>query len=148
MKRWLKISLTIIGGLLLLIIIAWCGAAYYINKNNKEILAKILSQVNTKVNGTVTVSRMETTLLKGFPGISVSLKDVSLKDSLWANHKHDLLQAKDIDVSLNALSLIVGTINIRKVAINNANIYLYTDTTGYTNTSMFRAKEKKEICRK
>jgi len=144
MKRWLKISLTIIGGLLLLIIIAWCGAAYYINKNNKEILAKILSQVNTKVNGTVTVSRMETTLLKGFPGISVSLKDVSLKDSLWANHKHDLLQAKDIDVSLNALSLIVGTINIRKVAINNANIYLYTDTTGYTNTSMFRAKEKKK----
>ncbi|MFN0257454.1 AsmA family protein [Pedobacter ureilyticus] len=144
MKRWLKISLKIIGGLLVLLIIVWCGAAYYINKNNETILAKILNQVNTKVNGTVRVAGMETTLLKGFPGISVSLKDVSLRDSLWGQHKKELLRAKDIDVSLNALSLIVGTINIRKVAINNASIYLYTDSTGYTNTSMFRTKDKKK----
>lgn len=144
MKRWLKISLKVIGGLLLLLIIAWCGAAYYINKNNKAILAKILDQVNAKVNGTVQVSGMETTLLKGFPGISVSLKDVSLRDSLWSQHKKELLKAKDIDVSLNALSLIVGTVNIRKVAINNASIYLYTDSTGYTNTSMFHTKDEKK----
>mgnify|MGYP003574981445 FL=1 len=144
MKRWLKISLKIVGALLVLLMLAWAGAAYYISKNNKAILAKILNQVNTKVNGTVSVSHMETTLLKGFPGISVSLKNVSLRDSLWQKHQHELLNAKDIDVSLNALSLIVGTINIRKVAINNAKIYLYTDTTGYTNTSMFRTKSQKK----
>ncbi len=144
MKRWLKISLKIIGGLLFLLILIWVGAAYYINKNNKVILAKILDQVNTKVNGTVKVSHMETTLLKGFPGISVSLKNVSLRDSLWDKHKKELLNAKDIDVSLNALSLLIGTINIRKVAINNASIYLYTDSNGYTNTSMFRTKDKQK----
>ena len=144
MKRWLKISLKIIGVLFFLLVIAWCGAAYYINKNNKAILTKILDQVNAKVSGTVTVSHMETTLLKGFPGISVSLKGVSLRDSLWTKHKHDLLTAKDIDVSLNALSLIVGTVNIRKVAINNASIYLYTDSNGYSNTAMFRTKDKKK----
>lgn len=144
MKRWLKISLKVIGGLLLLLVLIWVGAAYYINKNNKAILAQILSQVNTKVNGKVRVSHMETTLLKGFPGVSVSLKNVSLQDSLWHVHKHDLLKAKDIDVTLNALSLIVGTINIRKVAINNASMYLYTDSNGYSNTSMFRTKDQKK----
>jgi len=144
MKRWLKISLKIVAGLFILLILIWVGAAYYINKNNKAILAKILDQVNTKVNGTVKVSHMETTLLKGFPGVSVSLKNVSLQDSLWHIHKHDLLKAKDIDVTLNALSLLVGTINIRKVSINNANIYLYTDSNGYSNTSMFRTKNKQK----
>lgn len=144
MKRWLKISLKVVAGLLLLLVLIWVGAAYYINKNNKAILAQILNQVNTKVNGTVKVSHMETTLLKGFPGVSVSLKNVSLQDSLWHIHKHDLLKAKDIDVTLNALSLLVGTINIRKVAINNANIYLYTDSNGYSNTSMFRTKDQKK----
>ena len=144
MKRWLKISLAIVGVLLILLTLVWVGAAYYINKNNKVILAKILNQVNTKANGTVQVSHMETTLLKGFPGVSVSLKDVSLKDSLWSQHRHELLKAKDIDVTLNALSLLIGTINIRKVAINNASIYLYTDSTGYSNTRMFRTKNKQK----
>lgn len=144
MKRWLNISLKIVGVLLILLSLIWVGAAYYINKNNKLILAKILHQVNTSVNGTVQVSHMETTLLKGFPGVSVSLKNVSLKDSLWNQHKHELLKAKDIEVTLNALSLLIGTINIRKVAINNASIYLYTDSTGYSNTRMFRTGDKQK----
>jgi hypothetical protein len=142
MPRWLKITLKSVGSLLILLAIIWIAAAYYLNKNNEVVLGKILDQVNAKVSGTVKVSHMETTLLKGFPGVSVSLKNVELKDSLWVKHKHTLVSAKSIDVSLNALSLIVGTINIRKVAVNNASIYLYTDTNGYSNTKMFATKNK------
>lgn len=142
MFRWLKISLTIIGVLLFLLTLFWAGTAYYIHKNNKTVLFKILGQVNQEINGELKVSHMETTLLKGFPGISVSLKNVSLKDSLWLTHRRELLNAKDINVTLNALSLLVGTVNIRKVAINHAKIYLYTDSNGYSNTNLFRKKNK------
>ena len=144
MSRWLKITLRIAAIILSLFILLWIGAAYYIHKNNKIVLAKILTQLNTKVNGSINVAHLETTLLKGFPGISVSLKDVSLKDSLWQQHRHELLKAKDIDVTLNSLSLLIGTINIRKVAINNASIYLYTDANGYSNTSLFNRKGEKQ----
>ncbi|RYF24779.1 MAG: AsmA family protein [Flavobacteriales bacterium] len=144
MSRWLKISLKIVAGLFLLIIIVWLGAAYYINHNNKSILNTILTQLNSNVNGKIEVESMETTLLKGFPGVSVSLKKIQLRDSLWAQHKHDLLNAADIDVSLNIFSLIAGNIRINKIGINNANIYVYTDSLSYTNTSMFKAKAKKE----
>lgn len=143
MSRWLKISLKIFAALFALIIIVWLGAAYYINHNNKAILNTILTQLNANVNGKIEVNSMETTLLKGFPGIAVSLKKVQLRDSLWALHKHDLLNAKDIDVSLNIFSLIVGDIKINKIGINNANIYIFTDSSGYSNTSMFKSKEKK-----
>ena len=140
MSRPLKISLKIAASLLLIIILTWLGAAYYINHNNKTILATILTQLNSNVNGKIEVSNMETTLLKGFPGVSVSLKKVKLRDSLWSQHKHDLLNAEDIDISLNILSLLTGTININKIGINKANIYVYTDSSGYSNTSMFKAK--------
>lgn len=141
MQRWLKISLKILAVIFTLIIIVWLGAAYYINHNNKSILNTILTQLNANVNGKIEVGSMETTLLKGFPGVSVSLKKVLLRDSLWAQHKHDLLNAKDIDVSLNIFSLIAGNIKINKIGINNAGVYLYTDSNGYTNTSMFKAKK-------
>lgn len=142
MARWLKVSLKIITGLFIFIVLVWLGAAYYINHNNKTILATILKQLNQNVNGKVEVKNMETTLLKGFPGVAVSLKKVMLQDSLWAQHQHDLLYAEDIDVSLNILSLITGSIRINKIAINKAKIYLYTDSNGYSNTSMFKANEK------
>ncbi|MBB2147103.1 AsmA family protein [Pedobacter sp. LMG 31464] len=141
MARWLKISLKILASFFILIVLVWLGAAYYINHNNKAILGTILNQLNANVNGKINVENMETTLLKGFPGVSVSLKKVQLRDSLWANHKHDLLNAEDIDVSLNIFSLIAGSIKINKIGINNAAIYLYTDSSGYSNTSMFKSKK-------
>lgn len=140
MSRSLKISIKVVVVLFAIILLTWLGAAYYINHNNKTILAKILTQLNSNVNGKIEVNSMETTLLKGFPGVSVSLKKVKLRDSLWTQHKHDLLNAEDIEVSLNIFSLITGDININKIAINNANIYVYTASNGYSNTSMFKVK--------
>ncbi|PWS26515.1 AsmA family protein [Pedobacter yonginense] len=144
MKRWLKISLKILSAVLLLVILTWLAGAFYISRNKKEVLASILEQLNKNLNGQITATNMEPTLLKSFPGVSVSLNGVLLRDSLWATHKHDLLKAQDIDVSLNVLSLIVGNININQIAINNASIYIYTDSSGYSNTSIFKSKPKGE----
>ncbi|MCX2574666.1 AsmA family protein [Pedobacter sandarakinus] len=142
MKRWLKISLRIVSVLVILIILTWLAAAFYISRNKKEVLSSILAQLNKNLNGQITAGSMEPTLLKSFPGVSVSLNDVLLRDSLWKRHQHNLLQAKDIDVSLNVLSLIVGNVNINQIAINDASIYIYTDSSGYSNTSIFKSKPK------
>ncbi|KLT66518.1 AsmA family protein [Pedobacter sp. BMA] len=142
MKRWLKISLKILSALVILVILTWLAGAFYVSRNKKEILSTILAQLNKNLNGEITATSMEPTLLKSFPGVSVSLNGVLLRDSLWSTHKHDLLKAQDIDVSLNVLSLIVGNININQIAINNANIYIYTDSTGYSNTSIFKSNKK------
>ncbi|WP_158542163.1 AsmA family protein [Pedobacter chinensis] len=144
MKRWLKITLRILSVLIILVILTWLAGAFYISRNKKEVLSSILAQLNKNLNGQITATSMEPTLLKSFPGVSVSLNGVLLRDSLWSKHKHDLLKAQDIDVSLNVLSLIVGNVNINQIAINDASIYIYTDSTGYSNTSIFKSKPAEE----
>jgi len=148
MARWLKISLKILSVFVVVIILTWLAGAFYISKNKKEVLATILEQLNKNLNGKITAGSMEPTLLKSFPGVSVSLNNVLLRDSLWSKHKHDLLKAQDIDVSLNIFSLIIGDVKINQIAINNAAVYIYTDSSGYSNTSFFKSKpttEKKSI---
>lgn len=142
MSRWLKRFLKIISAFFIVLVVVWLGAAYYISHHNKAILGTILNQLNANVNGKIEVKSMETALLSGFPGVSVSLKSVSLKDSLFQVHHHQLLSAGDIGVSLNVFSLLAGNIKISKITINRANIYLYTDSSGYSNTSMFRKKDR------
>ncbi|WP_295767562.1 AsmA family protein [uncultured Mucilaginibacter sp.] len=141
MPKWLKIILKVIAGVVLLFVLLSVGLFIYINSNKAKVLSLITSTLNKNLDGNLAIGDMETTFFKGFPGISVSLKNVTIKDKRWAEHKHTLLSAKDFDVSINTAALLRGTIRISNIGINNAAIELYKDSTGYSNTSVFKKKK-------
>ncbi|MCW3122139.1 MAG: hypothetical protein JWQ38_1631 [Flavipsychrobacter sp.] len=137
MPRWLKLGLKIFAGVLLLIVLLWLGIALYISKNKASLLKQITAELNEGMNGTLSVESMEPELIRGFPAISVTLKNVLLRDSLYPQHHHDLLKAKDVRVAINAFSVFRRVPEIMNVAINNGSIYLFTDSSGYTNAHIF-----------
>ncbi len=143
MPRWLKIILKTLGvlaGLFLLVIVA---VTVYINLHKKTILVNITKELNKNLNGgSLAIADIDPTFFSNFPGVSLSLKDVLVKDSLWKVHHHTLLDSKDFEVSVNLFALFRGAIEINKIDINQASIYLYTDSTGYSNTSVFKKKDK------
>ncbi|MGY4384969.1 hypothetical protein ACVWYN_002005 [Pedobacter sp. UYP24] len=141
--RWSKITLKIFGVLVGLIMLIFIATAAYVNYNKEKLLLSVTAELNKNINGKLTIGSMDPTFLKGFPGVSLRLNDVILRDSLWSTHHHSLLDAKDLEVSVNTLALLTGTIEIQEVGINNAVIYLYTDSNGYSNTSIFKSKKKK-----
>jgi len=134
----------------LAVLLLWCGLAFYVYKNNQTVLKTLIQQLNKHVNGDIQVGSLEPTLLKGFPGVSVTLQELRLRDSLWQQHHHDLLHARHIHVTLDVLSLLRGQVDIRKIALQNAEIYVYTDSTGYSNSHILRtggaseAKDEKD----
>lgn len=141
MPRWLKIILISIVSFIGLIILLWLALGAYVHFNKKNILEDITAQLNENLNGTLTIEDMDPTLIRGFPGVAISLERVLLRDSLWKVHKKDLLKAKHIYVSVNAWSVIKGAPKIRDVNIDEAVIYLFVDSTGYSNVNIFRLKE-------
>ena len=144
MPRWTKITLKTLGILFGVILTIYVAAAVYINTNKEKLLKQVTVELNKNLKGEMLIGSMDPTFLGGFPGISLRLKDVVLKDSLWARHRHTLLSAKDFNVSVSALALLSGTLSIRKIAITEATIYLYTDSNGYTNTSVFKKNVRAE----
>ncbi|MFA6946316.1 MAG: AsmA family protein, partial [Pedobacter sp.] len=146
MQRWLKISLKIGGIILALFLLLWIVVAAYVYTHKKELLLTISSQLNEDLNGTLSIQRMEPSLIRGFPGISVALENVLLRDSLWYKHKHDLLRAKNVYIAINAFSILTGSPSIKDIRIKNGEIYLFTDTNGVRNTDIFKkrtAEDKK-----
>lgn len=144
MPRWSKIAVRISGVLIGLVLLVYVLFAIYVTINNKAVLAMVTRQLNTNLNGSMTIGSMNPTFLKGFPGISLGLKDVIIRDSLWHNHKHNLLEAKNFDVSVNMLGFLKGDIEIEKIGINVSTIYLFTDSNGYSNTGVFKKSQKKQ----
>ncbi|WP_295721624.1 AsmA family protein [Mucilaginibacter sp.] len=144
MPKWIKTSLKILGAVIGIIIIAFAGISMYIIFNKEKVLKMITTELNKNLDGTLTIGKLDPTFFKGFPGISVSLKDVVIKDQRWPAHHHTLLDAKNFDVSVNAAALLKGSVEINKVSISEANIDLFTDSTGYSNTAVFKGKPKEK----
>ncbi|WP_026898041.1 AsmA family protein [Daejeonella oryzae] len=138
MHPWIKIALKVAGAIMAIVLIIWIGIASYVYYNKKQLLENITAQLNENLNGKLTIENMEPALIKGFPAISVSLKNVLLRDSLWEKHKHDLLKAKDVFIAIDAFTLLSGNPTIRTIRISNGSIYAFTDSNGYRNTDIFK----------
>lgn len=142
MRKWLKVVLIGTGILAGLIILLWLGLSWFIHHNRKVFLAQVTEQLNERLNGTITIGDMEPALIRSFPDISVALKKVIIRDSSWAQHRHDFLDASYIFVRVNTLSLLRKNMEVKEVTVQDAAICLFTDSTGYSNTAVFGAKPR------
>lgn len=142
-KKYAKRFGYFVLGLIALVLIAGAGLSIYFNQNKTEIMAKINTKINDNINGDFHIGDFHYKFLTGLPNFTVALKDVELKDKQWKTHKHTLLKTKEIEVRLNVWSLLQKEINIHKILINDAQIYLYKAENGYSNSDIFKPKKKK-----
>lgn len=140
MPRWLKILLRIIIALVVLVVLLVGGISLYITYQKDRFLKLVNTELNKNIDGTVIIGDLHSQFFKGFPNIALGLDDVILRDKRFPQHHHTLLDAKNFDVSVDISDLLKGNININHVDISNASIDLYTDSTGYSNTSLFKKK--------
>jgi hypothetical protein len=141
--RWIRVSLRILGVLLLLQILFCLGVVWYINSHKSEVQALVTEKLNENLNGKLTIGDMEPTLLENFPRISLHLKDVTIRDKMFDKHKRTLLHAGDFDIVLNALAFLKGSVEVHKISIGNAKVDLFTDADGYANSSVFKSNAEK-----
>lgn len=130
-------------GLIALLLLACGGLSIYFNQNKKEIIAKINHKINENINGKFQIGDFHYKFLTGFPNFTLALKNVEVKDNQWPAHKHTLLKAQEIEARLNIWSLMQNEINIHKILINDAVIYIYKAENGYSNVNIFKPKQKK-----
>lgn len=144
MPKWLKTLLKSLGALVLLILLLVFGIFLYITYHKDKLLKLVNTELNKQIDGTVSIGDMSPQFFKQFPDVALGLKNVIIRDKQFTRHHHTLLDAKDFSVSVNAADLVKGIIKINHVDINNATIDLFTDSTGYSNTSIFKHQSKKD----
>jgi AsmA-like C-terminal region/AsmA family len=127
-----------IAGLIILFIIAWVVLWAYLAFNKKNVVPAIQSALSKKTNATIVIKDLDISLFHTFPFISLELDNVILRDSLWLGHHHDLLNAQKIFVQINPFKILLGKSPVSKILVENAKVYLYTDSAGYSNLNIFR----------
>jgi hypothetical protein len=133
-----RITLCLVGLLIVFWIIAWS----YITINKKEIIEQISAELNDRINAEVRIGDLDPGFFHTFPFLSLRLSKVTIRDTQWTRHHHEFLSAEKFFVRVNPLSLLSSKPQINKLIVENGSIYLFTDTTGYSNSYLLKAKKQ------
>jgi hypothetical protein len=141
-KKAFKISLRVLAVLLAIILLAFVGGWIYLKQHKKEVISFIESEAKKGLNGgELHIHDINLGFKHTFPRIAFTIDTLTLRDSLWYQHHHDLISASRVYATLDFFKLIIGKISIGRVQLENPHIYIYTDPSGYTNTSLFKKNE-------
>jgi hypothetical protein len=129
-------------GLLLLI---WFGLIGYALLNKASLLEKARTALQERIGGEVHIGQLDLSFFRHFPNITAQLSDISLRDSAWPRHHHDLLKAANAYISCNLFkSLLSRRVQIGEMDLEHGQIYFYTDSTGYSNTYMLKDQKPRK----
>ncbi len=139
-KKFRRIALKVLIGTISLILLCWI-AVYVIFQIKKESIRKELSaEISNRIQGSFTTRDIGINFLSLFPNVSLSLKDVEIRDSTWDKHHKSFLKAGSIYLRVNPFYLISGNVRITKILMEDATINSFTDTLGFTNDYLFSPK--------
>lgn len=133
MKKILRYGVRILGGILALLLLAWLLIGGYAILNKQSLLTKARTELQKRIGGEAKIGDIDISFFRHFPNITLHLSKVALHDSLWQQHHHDLLSAENIFIRFSFFSLFSGHPRVDKLFLQQGSVYLFTDSTGYTN---------------
>lgn len=139
-KKILEKTLWVTGSLAVVLAVALTIFQLYINNHKQTFVTLINTKLNESVNGTATIKDVTINVWRHFPNVDVAVNDIIIKDSVY---NKALLQAKYVSTRINMLKLISKNVDIHNLFIEDAIIHLFTDKKGYSNTYLFKKKEKR-----
>ena len=140
-NKILKIVGGVLLGLLVLILIAFSGIQWYVNKNKASFVKLINEKLNDAIAGQASVGDVDVNVWRHFPNIDIRVQDIDIRDSVY---NKSLLKMQYISTRLNVLKLITGGVDIHNIYLENGVIHLFTDKNGFSNNYIFKKDNPKK----
>ena len=141
MNKYIKILLKGFLFLGALFLVGYLALAIYITIHKEEILGNVSDKIEKEINGKVEIKDISLSFFRNFPKISVLLSDVEITDVNFEKHRNLFFSGKDVFVQIDVQELIKKHFSIKEIKIEHGRFYAYTDSTGYTNSYLFKLKE-------
>src|SRR5579872_7509314 len=102
MKKAIKIGLLALAILIALLFLALIGATYYVNQHKQHFISFLEDETEKELNGaTLHISDISMGLKSSFPLIALTIDSISLRDSLWNQHHHNLVSVNRVYATID-----------------------------------------------
>lgn len=141
MKKALKILGKILKVVVVLLIVLYGLAYWYISSHKKELVQEFSEMISEKIDGKVDLREADVSFFSSFPKISINAKNILVTDTMYKVHQHPFFKAEELLVNVSLFKLIAKKSALTGMEMKNGIIYFYTDTSGYTNSYLIKSKK-------
>ena len=138
-QKALKILAVIVGAFLIIAV----SASAWVYFNQDAIIKKLKDSVQASINGRFEIGSFQFKPFGRYPGLTFSLRDIHLSDSLYQYHKVPFTEIGRLEVTLGLETLLTMNVSIRNIRIQDGRISVFTRRDGYSNLSAFQPTGKK-----
>ncbi len=131
----MKKLLVITGVLLLLLITATTGLLLYVQANQQILTAQMQQRFNQSVKGHLQIGSLQLNVFKNFPHLSLSVNDISVKDSVYGK---EIFKGGHVYLQMSLLQLFRKQLDFSSILVDGGSVFLIRDSTGYQNTDILR----------
>jgi len=117
-------------------ILLFAGLVVYLLANKNQIKKYAIEQLNSQLSAQISINNIDVTLFKQFPKVSLDMHLVRITDP--TQPKQHLLQAEHVYIGFNILDIIKKQYKIKIIAIDSAQINLYSDLVGKSNFNILK----------
>jgi len=113
--------------------------------NKQSIIRDVTADISKKLKGKVEIQNGSLDFIQNFPKVAVSLDSVTVKDTLFDEHRQPFFHAKKVFLRISVLNLLQKKEPLTGLTIEKGALYLFRDSTGYTNNYLLKVtgNEKK-----
>lgn len=140
LTKLIRYTLRVLAVLLSILFLLYIIVFIYVSVNKKSIIKEVTDEIGKKINGNVSIGDVELSFFRTFPKVSVLLHNVLVTDTMFAQHHHPFFKADEVYAQLSVIKLIEKKSAVNGIKIERASIYLFTDTSGYTNAYLLKPK--------
>jgi hypothetical protein len=124
--------------LLSILVLAWLGLCGYVLWKKQALLKKAGVEMNRRFGANGGWSSLDISFFRDFPNITFRSSNMFLRDSLWKQHHHNLLEAKQLFLRCTPFSFFSGHLQVSKIFVEQGSVNIFNDSTGHGNTDLLK----------
>jgi uncharacterized protein involved in outer membrane biogenesis len=127
------------------LLLIYVGVFIYVLVNKQSIIHDVTADISKKLKGKVEIKNGSLDFIQNFPKVAVSLDSVTVKDTLFDEHKQPFFSAQKVYLRISVLNLLQKKEPLTGLTIEKGSLYLFRDSAGYTNNYLLKVtgNEKK-----
>ncbi len=129
---------------LLLLVLVVGGAALIVGVFGDEIKKIAIEQINKELKTEIKVKEIDFTILKTFPNASIQFKQIACKEVSNNEDKRNLIEAEEISLSFNLVSIFKKNYTFNKLTIKNGVAFIHIDQNGNKNFDILKTKKEQD----
>lgn len=109
----------------------------WVYRNQEFIIGKAKSAVESSINGRLDIGGFEFKPFSRYPGLTFSLTDIRMTDSLYAAHEKPFIRIGRLDVTFSLETLFLLNVAVRDIDIRDGSVFVFVRRDSYSNLSIF-----------